>query len=93
MATYATASQTRTEHHPAFAGADDVPGFPIPGGAHAVEWPDPQGRVWDDTETLCGLSTRGMEQQDDHDGDPTQWPQGMIKRWACSACRTEVDRR
>ncbi|MCD5422755.1 hypothetical protein ACFYRW_22265 [Rhodococcus pyridinivorans] len=88
MAIYATAVQTRAQHHPTF-DSDHVPGFPVPGGAHAVEWPDPQGRGWDDMETLCGLPTRGMEQHEH--SDPTRWPQGMIARWACSACQARVD--
>ena len=89
MPNYATALDLKPQKHPTFDGSDYVPGMVAPGDVHAVVWPDPEGRDWDDTETVCGRPTQGMEQQDH--SDPTHWPIPKWRRMECRVCddRTE----
>ncbi|MDX5525596.1 hypothetical protein PV677_33570 [Streptomyces sp. DE06-01C] len=87
MTSYATALDTHHQHKPTFHD-DYVAGLVGAGDVHAVEWPDPQGRTWDGTETMCGLSTLGMEQQEH--SNPTIWPQPKWTSKACDACSGAV---
>lgn len=88
MSNYATALQTSAQFAPTYGGANHVPGTVPHGAAHAVEWPDPQGRPWDEMATLCGRSTLGMELNEQN--NPTGWPPGKWARKACSSCSAKV---
>lgn len=86
MPSYTTALDAKPQKHPTF-GTDYVSGVVAAGDVHAVPWPDPEGRAWDEVETVCGRPTRGMEQQPHF--DPTKWP---LPKWRDKACGSCADR-
>ena len=83
MPNYATALETTLRREAAFGGDNYQEEVPR-GGAHAVVWPDPEGRDWDDTETLCGKPTRGMTREESV--NPAHWPRARHSHVACAVC-------
>ncbi|MGW8374279.1 hypothetical protein [Streptomyces sp. ODS28] len=84
MTSYATAIKTHAEREPTFGESNYIHGFFDAGDVHAVVWPDPWGRTWEEAETVCGRPTRGMEQY--IHPNPAQWPQPRFQLDACDAC-------
>jgi hypothetical protein len=86
MPSYTTALDAKPHKHPAF-GSNYVSGPVV--DVHAVKWPDPDGRAWDEVETVCGRPTRGMEQQPHF--DPTEWPLPKWRDKACWVCAARTE--
>jgi hypothetical protein len=85
MTTFATALESKPPTKRDFAGGNNVIEVLR---AHAVEWPDPQGRPWGEVETLCGRSTDVMELQEQ--SNPNGWPTGRWAKLACPVCNART---
>ncbi|MFI1397544.1 hypothetical protein [Streptomyces sp. NPDC020681] len=87
-AKYATAIQDASHEQDHFGPSGHDIRQPV--RVHAVTWPDPGGREWDEARTMCGQAAAGMQQTVHTAEEPTTWHAPRWDRLECEGCAEAV---